>query len=621
MTTTCLGLHAEPYGSTGNIGENFRRLLGTPTHDPLLTVIREAVQNIADAAKLGRGPEILIRVRRLTGEQTAVLRERIFAELPEAPASREGLVAFLEATAPVVLEICDFGTTGLAGPTRADRIPVGTVHTDFINFLRNIGTPRDTEHGGGTYGFGKASFYAMSRCRTILVDTLVAEDPFERRFIGCHVGSRFERPDGDGLLRQFTGRHWWGIRDPGDGVADPATGELAVGLAQHIGLPERGIGPTGRSGTSIMILDPVLEEDDLHVVGNRIIEGMLFSFWPRMMHDAPEAKKFACRIMVGDDELTVPDPEDFPPLDLFCKAMRAVRTGKGSDVRTIACQRPIKDLGILAIEKGLRARRKPRVAESSLFEADGPSCSIALMRPVELVVKYLSGKPMPDNQFEWAGVFVASRDDEVERAFALAEPPAHDDWIPGNLQKGRTRTYVKVALDRLSECAEAAGGLASVRPAAADKAPPLARVAGRLGAALAGVAGDGGSRLTRPQKGKTVQVARARATPPVFERLLREDGATLAVFSTEVRQDRQRSGQKLRASATFALDGGAAGKKLDSSITLPEIVRVRARDGSGSSDSNVIQLGGAGGVYEIHVRVPPDCAVTVEATLEGEGSI
>jgi hypothetical protein len=49
-----LHIFSEPYGTTGNIGDNFRRLLGAPTLDPLQTVIRESIQNIADAAKLGR---------------------------------------------------------------------------------------------------------------------------------------------------------------------------------------------------------------------------------------------------------------------------------------------------------------------------------------------------------------------------------------------------------------------------------------------------------------------------------------------------------------------------------------------------------------------------------------
>lgn len=616
MTAESLGLHAEPYGTTGNVGENFNRLLGMPAHDPLHTVIREAVQNIADAAKLGRGPEILIRVRRLEQEHVACMRERIFAELPEHKESRDRLSAFLNGAAPVVLEICDFGTTGLGGPTRADRIPLGTIHTDFINFLRNIGTPRDTDHGGGTYGFGKASFYSISNCRTILVDTLVAEAPFERRFIGCHVGSRFERQDRDGMMSQFTGRHWWGICDPEDGVADPALGDLAAELARQIGMPGRGAGGTGESGTSIMILDPALEDDDLRVVGNRIIEGMLWSFWPRMMREAPDSRKFACRIIVESEELSIPAPEDFPPLDLFCKAMVAARNGTGSDVRTIACRRPIKDLGTLAFEKGLRAPRHTLVEEGSLFEDDGPSCHIALMRPVELVVKYLPGRPLPDSRFEWVGVFVASDDDEVESAFALAEPPAHDDWIPGNLPKGRTRTFVKVALDRLAEAAESMGGLGSSQPTSVSNAPPLARVAGRLGAALVGVAGDGAGQQSRRTTTRGSGGRKARATRPLFERLLRtDDGITIGVFSTQIHQDRQRSGRLLRATAAIAMEGAAV-RRLDASIASPEIVCIRAQDGTRTAKCGEIELDGAEGLYEIHVSIPADCAVTVEAVLE-----
>lgn len=147
MTLRPLELHSEPYGSTGNIGENFRRLLGAPTLDPLQTVIREAVQNIADAARPGVGPEILIRLRTLSDTQRDGLRSFILAEIPEEPGSSATISAFLEAERAVVLEICDFGTVGLGGPTRSDRIPVGTRQTNFIDFLRNIGTARDTEQG------------------------------------------------------------------------------------------------------------------------------------------------------------------------------------------------------------------------------------------------------------------------------------------------------------------------------------------------------------------------------------------------------------------------------------------------------------------------------------------
>lgn len=395
MTLPHLSPYSEPYGPTGNIGENLHRLLGAPSLDPLQTVIREAVQNIADAAKLGVGPEIEIRLRRLAPQQRDVLVSRVICgRLPE-PRSNKLLAAMRSRRPLVVMEICDFGTTGLGGPTRSDRIPSGARNTDFIDFLRNVGTARDTAHGGGTYGFGKVALYRASKCRTIIVDTFPhGSGPQARRLMGCHLGASFEVPE-NGMRSRFTGRHWWGIPDAKDGIVDPVTGHDAQALASALGLPARG---KARSGTSVMILDFETNGDDLKEVGNRVVEGLLWNFWPRMMQDAPADKRFICSVEVAGSSLPIPAPEDFPPLDLFSKAMRAVRTGKGNDVRPIRSLRPKKRLGTLAMETGLRAPRRPLVGERSLFP-DSAS-HIALMRPVELVVKYLEGNPLPDERLE-----------------------------------------------------------------------------------------------------------------------------------------------------------------------------------------------------------------------------
>ena len=296
MTIPRLSSYSEPYGPTGNIGENLRRLLGAPSLDRLQTVIREAVQNIADAAKLGVGPEIEIRLRRLTPEQRRVLTSRVICgPLPE-PGSNRLLNAMRSQRQPVVMEICDFGTTGLGGPTRSDRIPLGEEHTDFIDFLRNVGTARDTTRGGGTYGFGKVALYRASKCRTIVVDTLPhGSGPQDRRLMGCHLGASFEVPT-DGMQRRFTGRHWWGIPDPDDRIVDPVTGVGARVLAEELGLPAR---DEGRPGTSVMILDFETDGDDLDQIGNRVVEGLLWNFWPRMMRDTPVKKRFNCRVEVA----------------------------------------------------------------------------------------------------------------------------------------------------------------------------------------------------------------------------------------------------------------------------------------------------------------------------------
>ena len=294
MKTERLSLQSERYSSTGNIGENFQRLLGAPSLDPLQTLIREAVQNIADASTPDSGPEIQIRLRRLTREQRITLASQVVSEIPQQPRSKKLLTSMLSRNNLTVLEICDFVTLGLGGPTRADRIPVGEDCTDFIDFLRNIGTARDTEQGGGTYGFGKVALYRASRCSTIVVDTLPhGLGPKGRRLIGCHVGQSFEEPD-NGTLCRFTGRHWWGVPDPEDGVVDPATGSAAKDLALNLGFPERS---GDQSGTSIMILDFDANDEDLDLVGSRVVEGLLWNFWPRMMRDCPPraALQMSCR--------------------------------------------------------------------------------------------------------------------------------------------------------------------------------------------------------------------------------------------------------------------------------------------------------------------------------------
>ena len=610
MKTERLSLQSERYSSTGNIGENFQRLLGAPSLDPLQTLIREAVQNIADASTPDSGPEIQIRLRRLTREQRITLASQVVSEIPQQPRSKKLLTSMLSRNNLTVLEICDFVTLGLGGPTRADRIPVGEDCTDFIDFLRNIGTARDTEQGGGTYGFGKVALYRASRCSTIVVDTLPhGLGPKGRRLIGCHVGQSFEEPD-NGTLCRFTGRHWWGVPDPEDGVVDPATGSAAKDLALNLGFPERS---GDQSGTSIMILDFDANDEDLDLVGSRVVEGLLWNFWPRMMRDCPPEQRFKCRVEVDGSPLPIPLPEDFPPLDLFSKAMRGIRSGAGNDVRKIRSQRPAQVLGNLAIERGLRAQRRPLVGDGSLFKP--VAHHIALMRPIELVVKYLEGTPLPDDRLEWAGVFVASSEDEVERAFAESEPPAHHDWIPNNFPRGRAKRFVTIALRQLRGIASEMGTTSTSQPLTSDAGTPLARVAGRLGAALDTVGGDGAGRRRGPGRRRVRRPARAKASRPLFKSLELSEAGTVAVFSTEVSQDSCRSGSSLRARAAVAIEGSSMASRIENDIKQPVVLSIACPDGDLSAISDSLELDGAEGMFEIRVLVPDDCAVTVEADV------
>lgn len=611
-------IQSEPYGSSGNIGENFRKLLGAPGLDPLQTLVRETVQNISDAAKLGRGPQVVFRLRELTKDQVQVLRTNVLVDLPMERHSQKELSRFLREDRPIVLEICDFGTSGLGGPTRADKMPIGTKSTDFIDFIRNVGSVRDTAHGGGTYGFGKVSLYKVSKCSTILVDSMVSDGgPGSRRLIGCHIGSSFNLEEGD-FLQRYTGRHWWGKpSELDDSFVEPLIDEAASDLADALGFEKRTV---AMSGTSIMILDFELGEDSVEVVGRQIVESLLWNFWPRMMQDAPAERRFSCKVEVNSVSIPIPQPENFPPLDLFCKAMTAARNRAGDNIHAINSRRPKRELGILATQRGLRGKRSYILENDSLFPSSARH--IALMRPVELVVKYLEGTALPDERLEWAGVFLASSENDVERSFAESEPPAHDDWIAANLPKGAMHTYVNVALKQLHEYALAMGGEGQQLTENKTVGPPLARVAARLGAMLEGTSGDGAgkSRLANRGSGNggstDARPQKARVSRPQFLRLENDELGALATFTLEVRQDLRRTARTLVVQAAVAVDGGTASKLTDL-IDPPEIIAISGGNPTISTTKNQIDLDGTEGIFEVLVRMPKDCAVTLAAELAG----
>ena len=135
-------LYSEPYSPSGNIGDGgLKKLLGAPTLSLLQAVMREAVQNSCDAALANRNPKIVFRLRTLTAKQGNALKT-LFSVLPEQTDSKTQIEKFLNSPSPRVLEICDYNTEGLNGPTRADHIPENAKETNFVEFMRNFGSDR-----------------------------------------------------------------------------------------------------------------------------------------------------------------------------------------------------------------------------------------------------------------------------------------------------------------------------------------------------------------------------------------------------------------------------------------------------------------------------------------------
>ena len=601
---TSLEIFSEPFARTGNISaEGFRNLLGRPTLGLTKTVIRESFQNCIDAARKNTAPNILLRVRVLTDDERAALATRVFAELPADATSREAITASLRKPDVRVMEIADFGTNGLAGPTRADIPSDGPDEADFVNFMRNVGAARDIHQGGGTYGYGKTSLYAMSGCSAIVADseTTTSGKPV-RRIMACHLGAAHDAEREGHPRRRYTGRHWWGIGD-GEGGVDPAEEELAIDLSRSLGMPERARGTTG---TTIMIVDPMLFDDGDGSIADDLLETVLWNFWPRMTETTETLRKLAIRLEVDGQIVAVPKPEEYPPLDLFAAALKDIREGVDG-LRTIRSQRPAKDLGQLAIKRGMcGARASGASREGSTIPRQ--SSHIALMRPVELVVKYLEGEAFPDRRYEWAGVFVCSDDDEVEHAFALAEPPAHDDWIPENMPKGPTKTFVRVALRELKSIANTHAVPGGSGPGDSERGPSLAATATRMGRLLDQETGNAPGRKkggSSPSRKKTLAVSQPR-----FVRLeADETGRPVAIFSATLTNDGSAPGLSVVAEPHLLMDGGAAAADDLPDSYSASISSMVMKSRSLHADRGELRVGKEGGEIEIAVPMPSEAAV------------
>lgn len=614
-----LELFSEPFAKTGNMAaEGFRRLLGRPTLDLLQTFVREGIQNVLDAGSGGRGPKVLIRLRTLTEAESATLRVNIFPQLPAGDSTRAHILASLNKERIAVLELCDFNTEGLSGPTRADAAHEPSQSLNFVNFLRNVGAGRDTHQGGGTYGYGKSSLYAMSTCATIVVDSLAAcGSKLERRLMACHLGAAFDATVGRTKRRRYTGRHWWGVLD-GDDSIEPARGRLARSLSSKLGMPPR---DSDETGTSIMVIDPFIDPDGHDDAVEEIVETVLWNFWPRMTATTPAHQRVEVSIEFEGIRIPVPNPEDFPPLDLFAAAMADIRN-RSSDNIPIICQRPNKRLGHLAIRRGLCADRiGPALGDETAIPRQ--ASHIALMRPVQLVVKYLEGVAFADSRFEWAGVFMCSDEEEVEAAFADSEPPAHDDWVPDNLPKGQGKTMVRVGLARLTEYAKTYANPGALQSdVTTEQMPSLAATASKMGAFLTTTGAAGPGRQARPTGGggltrRTIALSRPRSAGlKIFG-----DGTVVAVFKAELTNDASKKNLQIAAEPTFVVDGGNIDANDLPASMKPRVAQMSFNGRVATGSSNVVIVGKEAGEIEVLLPVVDGAAIGVKLTLrDGEST-
>ncbi|GAA1030531.1 MULTISPECIES: hypothetical protein [Amycolatopsis] len=432
--------HSQRFPPEGaSAAEGIRNQLGRPELDLLTILVRESAQNSWDARIGDTTVDYHLDLRIVSPAHAPSWRELLTRRVP----AHENLPLrkSLSGSAIRILTVSDRGTTGLGGPTRADNAVVE--NHDFVSFIRNIGEPRDTELGGGTYGFGKGIFYLLSGPGTVLVHTRCrVAGGYETRLMGCALWKSYA--EGEGLSgHRFTGRHWWGAPSP-DGVVEPLVGIEAEETAERLGLRQFGDDETG---TTVVVIDPDLGERTTEEAGSYLADTIAWNLWPKMLTDSIDHPPMRFSVQCNGITVPVPNPRETSPLDMFVAAHETMRSENG---RSLECRKPKAKLGNLGFEK----RFLPPFDETPAGAASGIGTTVhhvCLMRTAELVVTYHEGPKPAAEYVSYAGVFRA--DTALDSTFAASEPPTHDAWHWQSLD-GWDKTFVKTTFTRIREAVE-----------------------------------------------------------------------------------------------------------------------------------------------------------------------
>lgn len=586
---------AQPFPPEGAAAaEGIKNQLGKPTLDPLTVLVREAVQNSWDARLGDRDVSFAVRVEKVGDRAAAWSRW-----LAPGPHAVDGFEQAISPDADVII-VSDRGTRGLGGPVRADAITEDRSRSDFVQFIRNVGEPRGTALGGGTYGFGKGIFFRLSSAWSILVDSNATNGG--RRLIGSALGNHH---DHDG--RRFTGRHWWGTVT--DDIPDPLLGPDAEAVARELGLPGFSNDDTG---TDIVILGAALgtlEESDGEgerqrtpaEAGEFIASAILWHLWPKMSR-GPGEVAMTFEVTVDGTSVVLPRPELIPELRPFVAALDRVRHRR--QIEEYNCRNPKLKAAALAIELVDEVPEQTGVLAAARPFEDPLLHHIARMRPVELVVDYHPGPVPTDGSGQYAGVFMATAD--ADRHFADSEPPTHDAWNEASLADGDEKRVVRGAARWLEGRLKTKFGSAVSSPI--TKSEGLGALSAKLGKILhlpnsksggTGTGGGGGGgRIRKPRLVEGPAVVEG-ATPYLLARFVLPERDALTEY---------------RAEASVVLDRGSRESEPPAGAPTPQILQwLEVRAGANPLRAAELRLEpGPASEWWVYARHLPDAVQRIE---------
>ena len=210
-----------------------------------------------------------------------------------------------------------------------------------------------------------------------------------------------------------------------------------------------------------------------------------------------------------------------------------------------------------------------------------------------------------DESEEWAGVFRCDDDEEVEKAFARSEPPAHDDWKPGFLpQRSKEKTFVTVALREIRKLLPSQFD-PKISSEFKGSTTPLGKIADTLGTFLATTSGQGAGKRRPPNRGSGGHRKPEAVSSPQFIGLEEDGNHAIAIFEFDVHAA-DGIQISIEASPKVIIEGRA--EDADETTGFPQIIEWLTADGSSlGNEQNIQNL--YDGHYRIKVRMPGATAI------------
>jgi hypothetical protein len=325
-------------------------------------------------------------------------------------------------------------------------------------------------------------------------------------------------------------------------------------------------------------------------------------------------------------------PTEYPPLAGFVAALADIKrhlageTDDAATVHEIRSLRPRLLLGHLALRKfASQERAIPRLdSESEAIQVDAPievPCHhVALLRRPRLVVGYRSGPQLAVDVVEYGGVFLASEEESVERAFAESEPPTHDAWIARSLSDRAQRSVVNIALRRIDEKMHEFAGVGSVASAGGGGIS-LGALSYALRSLVPGTDGTGPEESAGTGTSRGVPQGGRPAAPLLdvvdtsYERV---DSLPAAVIGFTIKAYGRKWRAKISAVSSVKVDdGGSVENAAPLGSEIPHVLHwvtpsgrtIRARD-------SVIAQDGDAGRWQVAVALADDALLNVALAAE-----